>query len=347
VRFEIVKKNAAPYAAAAVALFLIGTLSACSGTQQASPLGVLPQQSRARVPAASQTPIPFAYQTVDDPISSTNEVNAITTSGEIVGTVGSNNASSPYAGYSSTAPYSTFTPISLNGAVGTAITGISITASKTVIVGYVIVPQTLRGTWGYYVIDGIGGLTKDRKGLKGKTALTEILGVNDSQTAVGYYLNTYNVNTPFVLNIPALKYTNLKPPGGSSGAEATGINDVGDIVGWVGAPDGKNATGFYERLATYTSLAYPGAKATEALGINSLDPEQVVGFYVDSNGTKHGFVLTDPTGGASGQVWQTIDAPNAAGVTVVTGINSNDDICGHYIDSGGVQHGFVAVPSAS
>lgn len=339
------EKNAAPYAGA-VALLVFSALAACSGGQPSSPSGLLPQQSQAmRVPAASPTPISFTFQTVDDSISTGgNQVNAIDDAGEIVGNIGNGKPSNPYQGYSAVAPYSTFVPIPYTGAAGIVITGLSVTASRTVIAGYVIVPPTLRGTWGYDIVNGIGGLTKDRKAAKGSAGVTEILGVNDSQTAVGFYVSaTTGVNTPFVLYLSDLKYTGLKPPGGTKGAEATGINDNGDIVGWTGK-DASSATGFFERLATYHTVAYPGANATQALSVNK--SEQVAGSYFDSSEMQHGFILTGPTQGASGQVWQSVDVPNAQG-TVITGINDSDDICGYYYDSNGAQHGFVAVPSAS
>jgi hypothetical protein len=338
----MMNRGAAPLAGSAMALLAFGlALTACNAVQQESSLAALPQQSKpVRAATASPSPIPFAFQTVDDPSSTTNEVTAIDGAGEIVGTIGNGKAGNPYQGYSSTPPYSSFTPITYDGADGIVITGLSVTTSRTVFVGYVIVPPSLRGTWGYENINGIANLTKDPKGAKGKGILTEILGVNDSETAVGTYNEVSGVNAPFVLDIVTNKYSTLKPPGNAKGAAATGIDDDGDIVGWVGEP--KSASGFFERLGTYTSIAYSGATTTQALGVNV--SEQIVGDYADSKGT-HGFILTGPTGGASGQVWQTIDEPNAAGTTVVTGINANDDICGYYVDSSDVQHGFVAVPN--
>lgn len=339
------KKNAAPFAVRAVALLIGIASTACSGGQQFSGFDGLPQGARAaRAAAAGPTPIPFTFQTVDDPSSTTNAVTGIDGAGEIVGTIG-NGA----GGYTSVPPYTTFVSLGYSGAGAIGINGLSVSGSTTVVVGYVAKPPSLRGTWGYYIINGLGGLTKDRKGLKGKTSFTDLLGVNDSETGVGYDVAPSGLNAAFVLDIPTLKYKALNPPGASSnGAEATGINDVGDIVGWVGPA--KSATGFLERLATYYSIAYPGAKATEALGINTeaqVSQEQVVGGYHDASGMQHGFLLTGPTLGASGQVWQSIDEPNGAQGTVVTGINANDDICGYYVDSNGVQHGFVAVPNAS
>lgn len=343
------KKNAAPFASA-VALLAWGiALSACSGGQQPSPSGPLPPQSRVvRPAAATPSPIPYQFQTVDDPKSTTNAVTGIDSYGDIVGSIGSGSASDPTQGYSSVAPYVVFVPLTYTGVLSMGITGISVTPSRTVIVGWVDHPPTLRGTWGYYLINGVPGLTKDRKGMKGKTSTTELLGVNDAETAVGFTLDTYGSDAPIVLNIITGKYKFLKPPGftNNTGAEATGVDDNGDIVGWVGPA--KNAAGFFERLGTFYSIQYPTAKATEALAVNTTEGqvEQVAGSYDDSSGTSHGFILTGPTQGPSGQVWQSVDYPYAQG-TVITGINANDDICGYYYDTSGIKHGFVAVPNIS
>jgi hypothetical protein len=341
-------KTAAPRAALAAALLVCCVaLAACNGGSSASPAGVLPQQQGAirSHAAASPTPIPFLYQTVDDPISNVNELTAIDSAMEIVGSIGNGQPSNPYQGYISNAPYTSLTPIGYVGAAGIVITSLSVTASKTVFAGFVVSPPQLRGTWGYLNINGIPTLAKDRKGGKGSLIVTEILGLSDTGMAVGFFKSNSGsgVNVPFLLELAGMKFKILNPPNSQNGAEATGINDLGDITGWVSGK-GAGTTGFMEHAATYYSLAYPGAKSTEALSLNNHD--QVVGFYEDGKGTKHGFVLTNPLQ-ASGQVWQTIDETNAAQGTVVTGINANQDICGYYIDSSGIQHGFVAVPSAS
>ncbi len=339
-------KNAAPRAALAAALLACWAgVSACSGGSSASSAGVLPQQheaARARTPG-SPTPIPFTYQTVDDPTSNVNEVTSIDGAMVIVGTTGNGQLSSPNQGYIANPPYTSFTPLGYPGAAGIAITTLSVTPSKTIFAGYIASPPQLRGTWGYVNINAIPTLTKDRKGGKGPNIATEILGLSDTEQAVGFYKSDSGagVNMPFLLNLAVMKFKGLKPPNGTKGAEATGVNDLSDITGWVSS----GGTGFLEHAAKYYTLAYPGAKTTEALSLNAQD--QVVGFYQDGKGMTHGFILTNPTQGASGQVWQTIDEPNAAQGTVVTGINANDDICGYYIDSDGVQHGFVAVPNAS
>jgi hypothetical protein len=314
-------------------------LSGCNGPATGLSPAAPSQRSAALTPSrgaiGAASPIPFAFQTVDDPASNVNEVTGIDALGDIVGTIGSGTPSSPFTGYSSTIPYTSFTAQWYSGGQGTVAMGV---ATNTIMAGYVIHPPQLPGIWAFVEINGLWTLIKDRKGGKGTAAVTEILGVNTSKFGVGFYKNAYGNNVPVVLNIPLENFNTLKPPGAIS-AEGTGINTVNDVSGWESTSGGT--VGFLVRAGTYYSISYPGSTTTEALGLNSQD--QIVGYYQQSNGTKHGFILTNPTK-AGQQVWQTIDEPNAVSGTVVTGINDSDDVCGYYVDGNGVQHGFVAVP---
>ncbi len=312
------------------ALIAVGFFSGCSGGDSFSPLGKVPFQPQAKMLSS----ISFKYQTVDNPASSVNQVNGINRSSDIVGTTGSGSKSDPYVSYISQPPYDTFQDETYKNAQGTVAMNINSAASQTVIGGWVINPPSLPGIWAFVQINGLWTIFRNLKGGRGPNTATEMLGINDEGFGVGWFKNTNGNSVPVVINIPTRKFTALKPPGYLN-AEATGINDVGDIAGWETTSSGT--TGFFERIGTYYSFAYTKATATYALGINSSD--QIVGYYTDSGGTKHGFILTNPK---LGQKWQTIDEPNAAQGTVVTGINDNDAICGYYIDASGVQHGFVA-----
>ncbi len=75
---------------------------------------------------------------------------------------------------------------------------------------------------------------------------------------------------------------------------------------------------------------------TQALGLNNNN--DVVGFYVDTAGSTHGFILR------SGH-WQGINDPHGVGSTVVNGVDNKDRLVGFYGNvAGGISHGFVATP---
>jgi len=83
-----------------------------------------------------------------------------------------------------------------------------------------------------------------------------------------------------------------------------------------------------------STLDFPSAKATVAYGINANG--DVVGTYVDQNGTNHGFLLT------AGQ-YVSIDPPGSL-FTEARGINANGNIVGDYIGNDGNLHGFFLGP---
>jgi probable HAF family extracellular repeat protein len=71
---------------------------------------------------------------------------------------------------------------------------------------------------------------------------------------------------------------------------------------------------------TYTQIDYPGARETYAWGVGSQG--DIVGSYVDTQYTVHGFLL-------SGGTYATIDFPGAA-LSTVTGVNASGQMVGFY-----------------
>jgi hypothetical protein len=310
--------------------------SACSGQNSSFVSTEAPAQGGHPPHAsATATPIPYHFQTVDDPSSSTNAVTGINQLRKIVGVYGAGSASNIPESYTAVPPYTQFRAISYPGQ-GTYAT--SLTSNK-IIAGYVIQPTSLSGTWSFVRIKGLYTLLEDSNEGAGSNAVTEILGINDSELAVGFYTNNSGTKIPFELDVPTQSYTDLSPPGAMD-AEATGINGKGNISGW--ETTSKGTVAFYLQAGTYYPTSHPGTKDTYALSLNWQD--QLCGYYLDASRKAHGFVLTGPTRGGRQQFWQTIDEPNEASGTWVTSINNYDDITGYYVDANGVQHGFVATP---
>src|SRR5438132_1948510 len=75
--------------------------------------------------------------------------------------------------------------------------------------------------------------------------------------------------------------------------------------------------------------AIPGS--TNAIGINSRF--EIVGFYTDTNGNPHGFLLRAGT-------FTNIDVPGST-FTTTTGISEQSDVLGFYIDSSGNGHRYL------
>jgi probable HAF family extracellular repeat protein len=100
----------------------------------------------------------------------------------------------------------------------------------------------------------------------------------------------------------------------------------------------------------YITLDDPRAAAglgTVASGID--DAGQIVGFYYDFSAHPHGFLYC-------GGVYTTLDDPlagngaafgGAAQGTYATGINAAGQIVGYYLDSNGIEHGFLYNPNGA
>jgi hypothetical protein len=314
-------------------------VSACNGPASSfSPAGAVPQGSQITKPlsgSATPTPIPFNYKTVDSPASKHNQVNGINQLGTIVGTYGAGQGSDLDSSYTAVKPYTKFLHMNYPGAQGTFASALS---SNFMRVGYIINPGSQIGILGFVKIKGLWSLFANPNEGTGSNAVTELWGINDSEYAVGFYVNSSGNDVPFVLNVPTETYTELQPPG-AIGAQATGINGKDDISGWETTSSGEQS--FFLKAGIYYTFSAPNAKATYALSVNFQD--QVVGNYLDANNKSHGFVLTGPTRGGAQEMWQTINYPHAAG-TWVTGISNHEIICGYYMDSDGFQHGFTAAP---
>src|SRR5262249_48541058 len=98
------------------------------------------------------------------------------------------------------------------------------------------------------------------------------------------------------------------------------INDQGDVVGIFFDPLGGEHSFLWRKGAT-RAIDFPGAVATEALGINSRNNSQIVGDYTDQAGIVHGFIK-------DASQFSTIDAPFATNLAV-TAINDSQQMVGN------------------
>jgi hypothetical protein len=159
---------------------------------------------------------------------------------------------------------------------------------------------------------------------------TIALGVNDSGTIAGTFTTPDGIGHGFFLNGAKFTQYDLK---GTTGTEVHGINNAGDFVGTGGsngdyrgflsvggtvttfAVNGRptvayginladttvgffinaqaNAFHGFSRDSTghYTQIDFPGSVSTACTSIN--DAGVITGFYVDTAGANHGFILGD------------------------------------------------------
>jgi Cu/Zn superoxide dismutase len=121
-----------------------------------------------------------------------------------------------------------------------------------------------------------------------------------------------------------------------------GVNDHGDVAGFYTNAKGTTVAFLKTAGGQFSTLAYPGASATNAFGVSGSD--EVVGGYTDGSGksaTMHGFTWTPQRGLAS------VDDPQGPGATTVNGVNDHGDLVGFYTDAKGNTDGFVATPATA
>ncbi len=169
------------------------------------------------------------------------------------------------------------------------------------------------------------------------THMDQLLGVNNSGVAVGFYMakghsHAYEVNQ-------ATQVYNTIKVSGAVDASATGINNLGDIVGFA-TDSNMNTFGWLLKNGHMSTFQFPGGSDTEAFGVN--DHDEIVGTYLDGAGVMHGFTLKAPLGPVSH--WQSIDDPNGVGTTTINGLNDAGDLVGFYQDAAGNFDGMLATP---
>lgn len=316
-----------------LAVLAIG-VSGCTSSDQSASL-FRPAQQTGVAPAQ----VTYTFQTIDD-TGNDNRVTGIDNAGEIVGVYG--DSSSNYNSFNSAPPYGSFTPDNLPDATdGTYMNSIASAATMTYQAGYVYAPHSETGIWGVINDNGTWSLLQKHSG-EGKTCIVmELMGVNESGYAVGYYENASGnkcLIQAFEMQ-PGEVYKDLIGAPGTSPI-ATGINNSGDIVG--DTTVSGIAEGWYKvKGATAVPFTYPGSVGTQALSINASD--QIVGSYQDSDGNTHGYLLSNP---GPSETWQNIDDKHN-GLTVVNGINDNGYLCGWYKGADNDLHGFVATPGTT
>lgn len=176
---------------------------------------------------------------------------------------------------------------------------------------------------------------------------TQLLGINDSNTIVGYYGSGTLPDHPnkgiVISNAFASPtvFTHENFPG-SVQTQVVGLNNLSSptTVGfWVDAAG--NNFGFYKIGSTFTTVPTPAGETgtvNQLLGVNNSN--MAVGFYTDSAGNNHGYLFN-----IASSTLTPITLPSSFTATsfMATGINNSGWVSGVYTDSTGATHGFIDV----
>jgi Protein kinase domain len=302
-----------------------------------------PTPTPTHAPAPAPTAMDFRQLgSADD--TTFNELLAINGEGVIAGYFGSGTKGHPNKGYVVKPPYGQrdFTSENYPGSAQTQVTGLN---DNGVTVGFWSATNNASGinaNVGFYLLAGHGYHSVTfPTGDNADPPVNQLLGVNDHDVAVAFYLDDQGNGRGYTYNITTKTFTPVTVPGAPSGAAApsllaSAINDDGDVAGSYENKAGVTVA-FLDRGGRFTTFAFPGASGTTALGVN--DHDEIVGYYtvgVGGNQTTHGFTWT-PGGG-----FRTIDDPNGVGTTTLNGINDENSLVGFYVDSAGRTDGMLA-----
>jgi CHRD domain len=284
--------------------------------------------------------VTYSFQTLDNNSDLTfNQLLGINSDGVIAGYFGSGAQGHPNMGY--LLGQGEYRSENFPGSVQTQVTGLN---DDGVTVGFwsgMNNATMMNDNVGFYATDGYGYRsvsfpTNDNA----SPAVNQLLGVNDHDVAVGFYTDAKGNNHGYEYKISRNSFSRvLDPSDPGASLTAAAINNHGDVAGFYTDAAGKT-DGFLKAAGgQFTSLAFPGASATNAFGVNGND--EVAGMYTDGTGnsaTTHGFTWT-PGGGFS-----TVDDPHGIGATTINGVNDRGDLVGFYTDAKGNTDGFEAAP---
>jgi hypothetical protein len=323
----------------AVATVVAGTVAAAVGSAAwAAPAAHLTR------PATAAT---YHFRTLNNHHDNTfNQLLGINSENEIAGYFGSGAKGHPNKGYLLKTPYGQgdYTSENYPGSRQTQVTGLN---DVGVTVGF-FAPTNLasqsNSNFGFYRRGGkFHEVNFPADGLS-KPPVDQLLGVNDSDTAVGFYMNAQGDARGYEYSIKSGKFSRVLLPGLNNLSKgvsltATAINNSGGVAGFYSV-NGGTTKGFYKTASGHVyKLARAGASMTQPFGVN--DSGEVVGAYTTgpaSSPQTFGFTWTKAHG------FTTISDPHGIGTTLVNGVNDRGDLVGFYTDAAGNTDGMLATP---
>ena len=321
----------------------VAIATAASGLLAAGALG-LAATSASAATLSAHSGTSYSFQTRDNARDVTfNQLLGINDSGVIAGYFGSGAQGHPNKGYLLLPPHGSHSYLNENfpHSVQTQVTGLN---NRGVTVGFwssMNNANMVNDNFGFVEANGHFRTADFPTGSPANPPVDQLLGVNDSDVAVGFYTDAQGNNHGYEYNIGHNRYsTVVDPKAPAASLTAAAINDEGDVAGFYTNPSTSVTDGFLKtHHGRFVDLAVPGASATTATGVNAFD--EVVGVYMVGSGstaTLHGFTWTPQHG------FSTVDDPHGVGTTTVNGVNDHGQLVGFYVDGNGNTDGFIATP---
>jgi Cu/Zn superoxide dismutase len=333
--------GAATLAVVAVAGTVIGlgmNGTAKTGNTAASGTSAPGTQAVTAEAAGFVQPDTYAFRTVDDPADPTfNQLLGVNDQGVVAGYFGSGAAGHPNRGYTVHSGATSFVDENFPGSVQTQVTGLN---DRGVTVGFFSHTDKGQGddNVGWYSVDGHFHQVRFPGADNASPPVGQLLGVNDSDVAVGFSADAAGNNHGFRYDIDRRSFHEVVVAGSTS-TTAAAINGRGDVAGFYTGANGNQSGFLLTAGGKLMPLNFPGATMTQALGVNAKD--EVVGVYQTGTGTTaqtHGFTWT------AKQAYLTVDDPGGAGGTTINGVNDAGTLAGFFVDAQGNTHGMLASP---
>jgi probable HAF family extracellular repeat protein len=268
-----------------------------------------------------------------------NQLLGINNEGVIVGYFGSGDAGHPNKGYELLPPFAQrdFASRNFPGSAQTQVIGINDTG---IAVGFFSTMNAANAAdnnnIGFWRAGGHYHAVTFPTMNNAKPAINQLLGVNNTGTAVGFYNDSTGNAHGYAYNIRTRRFKMITVQGATS-LTATGINNMGTETGFYTTAAGATDSFLKFHHGRVVTIAMPGASATQAFGLN--DAGEVVGTYntgTGNNAVTHGFTWMNGK-------FTTVDYPMAS-ATFINGVNDEGDIVGFYTDAKGNTDGFVGLP---
>jgi hypothetical protein len=259
-----------------------------------------------------------------------NQELGINNSNLIAGYFGSGMAGSPNKGY--TVPYTTANPITSGfvnenfpSSVQTQVTGINNIGTTVGFFSNTNMGVGMDNNFGWVDVGGTFTMANDPNASPFSGLFTDqLLGVNDSNLAVGFYVDDMGNTHGYTYNIATMTYTTIDDPNATPGTtSATAINNSGEIAGSAMNPATGTTEGFLDVGGTFTFVNVPGSASTILLGLNNTG--EAVGFDMNAAGAMFGIICNTTTLACT----QYSD-PMGVGTTVFNGVNDVGKIVGFY-----------------
>jgi len=300
-------------------------------------------------PAGASTLASSGYQfrTVDNARDLTfNQLLGVNNESVIAGYFGSGAQGHPNKGYV-LLPNGAYINENFPHSVQTQVTGLN---DRGVTVGFWSNSNNanqVNANFGFYTVGTKFHTVNFPTGDNASPQVDQLLGVNNSDVAVGFYTNGQGSNRGYEYNIRTRTFTRVLVPGAPGGQvdgsgpslTAAAINNYGDVAGFYAKTSSQTDAFLRLHNGRFITLAVPGAAMTQAFGVN--DRDEVVGAYTVGSGNNaqlHGFTWRP------GHGFSTVDDPHGVGTTTINGVNDAGELVGFYVDGAGHTDGMIALP---